>query len=419
MPRIRESREDLETDDAFCGELACCLEGCRAAILEHALAEVHGSPELPRARELSTPQLRDHLPKLLDRLMAYLRGAPRVGASLPAHSAADAHGHQRWEEHYQLHELVRELGVVERVVLRDGLDPLAMDGPASRARAAAAARERVQRFFEDAVAASAERFVQDAGRLRDDADSRMRKADASRLALLGAVTHDLRGFLQTLSLAIESVGSEASESERQRTRDVCRRNLADMGALLEELTDYGGLLAGQVRPEPESFVVAEFAGELVAAFNPLTQANGVDLRVDAEVGLEVVKSDPRRLRQVVTNLMLNALKYRRRDGTGGWIRVTLEAASADRWRIAVEDNGVGIAPEDLGRIFEEFQRVAPPQGVQGTGLGLTITRRLVELLGGEVRVSSTLGEGSRFEVDLPRAFTEALAPRDPASEGHK
>jgi signal transduction histidine kinase len=116
----------------------------------------------------------------------------------------------------------------------------------------------------------------------------------------------------------------------------------------------------------------------------------------------------------VANLVVNALKYRRREGPGAWIRVAFEAAPEGRWRMAIEDNGVGIAPEDLERIFDEFQRVTPREGVSGVGLGLTITRRLAQLLGGEIRVSSTPGEGSRFEVVLPREFPEGRPPEEPA-----
>jgi signal transduction histidine kinase len=374
------------------------------------LAEVRGSPELPSAQRLGAPQLRDHLPKLLERLATSLRGAPRVRARLPAGTAANEHGHERWAQHYRLDELIRELGVV----LREGLDQLVAGGHAPQPRAIVAAREGVRWFFEDAVAASAERFVQDAGRERDQAEQRLRELDASRLLLLSVVTHELRGFLQILTLAMEAVGSEVAEAERQRMREVCRRNLADMGALLQELTDYGVLLAGQVRPELETFAVAGFAAEVANAFGPLARASGVELQVDAEVGLEAVRSDPRRLRQVVANLVVNALKYRRREGPGAWIRVAFDAAPEGRWRMAIEDNGVGIAPEDLERIFDEFQRVTPREGVSGVGLGLTITRRLAQLLGGEIRVSSTPGEGSRFEVVLPREFPEGRPPEEPA-----
>jgi signal transduction histidine kinase len=406
----------MEPDEAFCSELASRLEARRAALIRQILAEIRSSPEVPTAQRLGAPQLRDHLPALLDRLATSLRGAPRVRARLPAGTAADEHGHTRWAQHYQLDELVRELGVVESVVMREGLDTLVAEGKAPCPEAIVAAREGVRWFFEDAVAASAERFVQEAGHARDEAEQRLRELDASRLALLRTVTHELRGILQTLGLAIEAVVTEDAEGERARMREVCRRNLADMGALLEELTDYQVLLAGQVRPEVETFSVADFAATIVDAFSPLARASGVDLRVDADVGLEMVRSDPRRLRQIVTNLVVNALKYRRHNGTGSWVHVTFEATTEGYWRIAVDDNGVGIAPEDLERIFDEFQQVAAPRdGISGIGLGLTITRRLAQLLGGEIRVSSTLGEGSRFEVVLPREFPDPQDPGEPAS----
>jgi signal transduction histidine kinase len=405
----------MEPDEAFCRELASRLEARRDIVIRHILAEVRGSPELPTAQRLGAPQLRDHLPAVLDRLATSLRGAPRVRTRLSAGTAADEHGHARWAQHYRLDELVRELGVVEAVVMREGLDALVAEGKAPCPEAIVAAREGVRWFFEDAVAASAERFVQEAGRARDEAEQRLREADASRLALLRTVTHELRGILQTLSLAIEAAVAEGTEVDRTRTQEVCRRNLADMGALLQELTDYQVLLADQVRPEIETFSVAEFAATVLDAFGPLARASGVELQVDAEVGLETVRSDPRRLRQIVTNLIVNALKYRRRNGTGSWVRVSFETTAEGYWRIAIDDNGVGIAPEDLERIFDEFQQVAASrEGMSGIGLGLTITRRLAQLLGGEIRVSSTLGEGSRFEVVLPREFPDPPAPEEPA-----
>ncbi|MBV9998282.1 MAG: HAMP domain-containing histidine kinase [Verrucomicrobia bacterium] len=398
----------MEPDEAFCIELASRLESHRAALVRQILSGIRESPELATARRLRTPQLRDHLPALLDRLATSLRGAPRVRARLPSGSAADEHGHARWTQDYRLHELVRELGVVECIVLREGLDVLVAEGKAPSTRAIVAAREGVRWFFEDAVAASAERFVQEASHARDEAEQRLHELDTSRLTMLRTVTHELRGILQTLTLAIESVIGEGNDSDRARVREVCRRNLADMGALLQELTDYQVLLAGQVRLEIESFSVADFAATVADAFSPLARASAVDFQVDADVGLETVSSDPRRLRQIVANLIVNALKYRRPNGANAWVRVTFESIIENQWRIAIDDNGVGIAPENLERIFDEFQQVAASRdGASGIGLGLTITRHLVQLLGGEIRVASTLGEGSRFEVILPRQFPDA------------
>lgn len=328
---------------------------------------------------------------------------------------ADQHGHGRWAQRYRLDELVRELAVAQRVILREVLDPAVGGGEAPGPEAASLGRERIGRFFEDVLAASSERFAQDAGRSLEGANRHLREISASRLALLQAVTHELRGYLQTFTLALDVVASGAPEAERQRMVAVCRRDLADMAALLEELTDYGVLLAGQVRPEPEAVGVADFAQGIAAGFGLLARASGVELRVAVEPGLGTVRCDPRRLRQILGNLIGNAVKYRRRDGTGAWVRVAFEGASEGGWRVAVEDNGRGIAPQDLERVFEDFQRVTPREGVHGTGLGLAITRRLARLLGGEVSVTSTPGAGSRFEVVLPRALAQAASlPDEPA-----
>jgi signal transduction histidine kinase len=118
------------------------------------------------------------------------------------------------------------------------------------------------------------------------------------------------------------------------------------------------------------------------------------------------------MRQILGNLILNAIKYRDRAKPVGWIELAFDAAGAGRWRVSVEDNGLGIAPADQERIFEEFQRVTPREEVHGTGLGLAIVRRLTELLGGQVRVRSELGRGSRFELELPE-----VAQHPPAGRG--
>ena len=176
-------------DDRFFSLLVGRLGARRAELTERILAEVRAHPGLQTPRQLDRPQLRDHLPALLERLGAYLQGKPPEEACPPAVALADEHGHQRWEQRYRLEELVRELGVAERVLLREVLDPAVAGGEAPGPEAASLGRERIGRFFEDVVAASAERFARDAGRSVEDAHQRLRETSASRLALLQAVTH--------------------------------------------------------------------------------------------------------------------------------------------------------------------------------------------------------------------------------------
>ena len=394
----------MKPDELF-ARLTEALAQARDEVSQRWLAAVRRHADIPSARRLDDRALRNHLPQLFEHLAAYLLDQGGAASRQRTAQAARAHGGARADQGYALEELLRELELLRRAVL---------GGPVAafiRAQGLAPAEaERVQdllgRFFEDGAAASAGRFI-------EGWRARLEAVDASRQQLLRAVTHELGNFVRGLTLVLSAVLPEVEGAEPRRMLALCTRQLADMSALVEELRDYGLLLAGQVRPEPERLEVARFAEEFAAAHRPLAQARGLELRLRVEPGLHTVEADPRRLRQVLANLVLNAVKYRDRTKPVGWIEVAFEAAGAGRWQVSVEDNGIGIAPADQGRIFEEFQRVTPREEVHGTGLGLAIVRRLSELLGGQVRVWSEVGRGSRFELELPR---EA---QHPAREGGK
>ncbi|MDP9325834.1 MAG: ATP-binding protein, partial [Candidatus Dormibacteraeota bacterium] len=141
---------------------------------------------------------------------------------------------------------------------------------------------------------------------------------------------------------------------------------------------------------------------LAEAFNDLeTQINGRKLSVRLGRGLRHVKADPTKLRQILVNLISNAIKYSP-DSTG----VMIQATSTEDWvRVSIKDHGIGIKKEDRDRLFKKFQRIPDPRNrkTAGTGLGLYIVKGLVELHGGEVEVSSTYGKGSTFSFTLPVA----------------
>jgi CheY-like chemotaxis protein/anti-sigma regulatory factor (Ser/Thr protein kinase) len=175
-----------------------------------------------------------------------------------------------------------------------------------------------------------------------------------------------------------------------------------MGRLVDALLDVGRLDAGMVEPSPRDIDLAELLAGLGREFAPLARDGEVALHVDApRVG---ARTDPVLLGQVLRNLLANALKFAPR----GEVRISCVAAGQDAV-VEVRDDGVGIAPEHLGRIFDEFYRVAPPDGdgAQGHGLGLAIVRRLVDLLGIALSVESTPGAGTRFRLSMPRAALPA------------
>jgi signal transduction histidine kinase len=364
------------------------------------LDAVRRSPDLPSTRQLSDSELTDHLPKVFNDLGHYLREQDGIGPRTAVMQAAKEHGGERARQGYRPGEVLRELGILQRIILFNALDSFAQQHELNETELKPA-RDLLFRFFEDAAVASTERFVEDGAARLETANRRLAEIDASRLQLLRAATHELGGLLQALGFAIAAALQGRGETERRRMLALCERNVADMAALLEELREYGVLLAGGAHPEWETFGVRSFAEDAVAAWRLYAQETGVDLQLRIDAGLKEVESDRRRLRQVVGNLVSNAIKYHDPDKAERWVRLVFAPRDARRWSIVVEDNGIGIAPENLKLVFTEFGRGTPPPGVQGTGLGLTISRRLASMLGGEVQVQSQAGQGSRFEVILP------------------
>ena len=219
---------------------------------------------------------------------------------------------------------------------------------------------------------------------------------------VAAASHDLRQPLQTLRLLNGSLHDEASAPRLREIVAQQARTIAEMGRLVDALLDVGRLDAGMVEPSPRDIDLAELLAGLGREFAPLARDGEVALHVDApRVG---ARTDPVLLGQVLRNLVANALKFAPR----GEVRISCVAAGQDAV-VEVRDDGVGIAPEHLGRIFDEFYRVAPPDGdgAQGHGLGLAIVRRLVDLLGIALSVESTPGAGTRFRLTMPRAALPA------------
>ena len=219
---------------------------------------------------------------------------------------------------------------------------------------------------------------------------------------VAAASHDLRQPLQTLRLLNGSLHDEASAPQLREIVAQQARTIAEMGRLVDALLDVGRLDAGMVEPSPRDIDLAELLAGLGREFAPLARDGEVALHVDApRVG---ARTDPVLLGQVLRNLVANALKFAPR----GEVRISCVAAGQDAV-VEVRDDGVGIAPEHLGRIFDEFYRVAPPDGdgAQGHGLGLAIVRRLVDLLGIALSVESTPGAGTRFRLSMPRAALPA------------
>src|SRR6266540_4233536 len=135
--------------------------------------------------------------------------------------------------------------------------------------------------------------------------------------------------------------------------------------------------------------------------------HGMTLSVTCDEGLDVIQGDARKIRQVIFNLLANAVKF---TPDGGRIEVTARALNGEA-RVSVRDTGVGIAPEEQAHLFEEFRQTASARGQEGTGLGLSLAKRFVDLHGGRIWVESARGKWSTFTVTLPMTSLPSVDAR--------
>ncbi|WP_375755384.1 ATP-binding protein [Corallococcus exercitus] len=233
-----------------------------------------------------------------------------------------------------------------------------------------------------------------------------REAVRQRDEFLGIASHELKTPLTPLSLKVQLLqkqvvvlareGKEVPTERVAEALDVVQRQVRRLSGLVDNLLDVSRITAGRLRLELEELDLASVAAEILYRFSPAAAQAGTELGLEAPVPV-VGRWDRLRLEQVVTNLVSNALKY----GAGQPVIVGVEAHGTLA-RLTVKDHGIGIAPDDLARIFERFERAVSDRHYGGLGLGLYITRQIVEAFGGTVSAVSTPGQGSTFILELPR-----------------
>src|SRR6266536_3092340 len=227
-------------------------------------------------------------------------------------------------------------------------------------------------------------------------------ANQAKSDFLASMSHELRTPLNAIIGFSDLMKNEQPAGDRRSVPAdwvdhilASGRHLLD---LINDILDLAKVEAGRLELKPEPLDLPTLAAETTAALRPLAVAHGLQLAADLPAVR--VQADRTRLRQILNNLLSNAIKF---TPPGGRVTVTATAAGSDLL-ITVADTGIGIAAEDLSRVFDQFQQVGDPVAQRvGTGLGLALTRRLVEAHGGSVGVESELGRGSRFTVRLPAA----------------
>ncbi|MEX0912718.1 MAG: ATP-binding protein [Gemmatimonadota bacterium] len=234
-------------------------------------------------------------------------------------------------------------------------------------------------------------------------------ANRAKGDFLGVMSHELRTPLNAIIGYADLMAAEVPGPITPAQSQYLRRIVGSSSHLLEiieEILAYTRAESGVEEMHPAELDLAQLLRDVGEMIRPLAERKGLAFELLVTDGTETTVSDARKLRQIVLNLLSNAVKFT----DDGFVRLELESRAPDGWVIRVADSGCGIPQEHLERIFEPFWQVeqSTRRTVQGTGLGLSVTRRLGELIGGELSVESEVGVGSTFTFRLPTFIAPAV-----------
>ena len=226
------------------------------------------------------------------------------------------------------------------------------------------------------------------------------KANLAKSDFLSNMSHELRSPLNAIlgfAQLMESGVPAPTPPQRQSIDQILQAGWYLL-ELINEILDLALIESGKLSLSPEPISLADVLGDCRGMIEPLALKNGIGLTFPRLDDTPFVKADRTRVKQVLINLLSNAIKYNR---TGGKVEVTCTMSADKRTRISVRDTGDGLPPEKLAQLFQPFNRLGQESGSEeGTGIGLVVSKRLVELMGGEIGTESTVGVGSVFWIEL-------------------
>lgn len=245
-------------------------------------------------------------------------------------------------------------------------------------------------------------------RIRAEENDRLRAREAMQRDFVATVSHELRTPIAAIRGFAETLRTGALEDKLNRMRfvKIIERHAEKLGGLVEDLLTVAALESGRVKPEPESIELGEFIKGCVESVAPLAARKALGMVVDVPPAARV-RADQRHLAQIMQNLLDNAIKYNKKGGS-----VEIRARQdGERTLVSVKDTGIGISPNDVPLLFQQFHRSsnAKAHAIGGTGLGLYIIRNYVECNGGKIWVESEKDHGSVFSFTLPAAAAAATA----------
>jgi len=414
--------------------LADHLRGRRNAILEAWRQSVINDPELTTSATLPRMQLIDHIPTLLETYERRLdpKAEDRDSGDQQAQEAsAAAHGLHRWQQGYDLQEVCRELGRLNECVVVELEEYAKANAHLTHEVMATARRLWAEVSSLESSASIAEYFrlqqLEANGHISDlqRAVTELQEISQQRADLLHEVAHDLRGNMNVVLTATAALNkTEVAEVPHYNFLKILDRNVLSLQHLLDDLLDMARLQAGKDQRRVAAFDAAQLLREMCEDLREFARQRGLALECDGPAPF-LVEGDSLKVRRITQNLVLNAIKYTRE----GRVTVSWTDSAPDdpkRWLVSVKDTGPGMSggkTRPLTGALEEatdFSRApgaalsveaASSAGSQrrsrgaGEGIGLSIVKRLAELLDATVEVQTQEGTGTTFRVLLPRRYT--------------
>lgn len=234
------------------------------------------------------------------------------------------------------------------------------------------------------------------------ANDRVIEADRLKSEFLANMSHELRTPLNSVialsGILLARMDGDLTEEQEKQVK-IIKKSGKNLLELINDILDLSKIESGKMEISLEEFYIDDVVNDNKAIVTPLASEKEINISFIKNEEIPVIRSDRNKVKQILLNLLSNAVKF---TPTGG--SITIDATGRDgRVELRVTDTGIGIAKENLDKIFDEFRQVdgSSTREYGGTGLGLAITRRLVKLLGGEIRVESEIGKGSTFIINIP------------------
>lgn len=432
-----------EKDHEQLKSLAAHLSLRRDAILDAVRTAARSDPAQTTVDSLTRAQFNDHLPQVLDAFERKLGAHPGDGENAAAardqRDEEGKHGLHRWQQGYRLPELLNEWGHLHRCLF-DEFEAFATAHPEFGHRTFAEASRQLIALVHQAISESAGQYArlqQDeaAGHLRDlqNAIDEFKKVERRRSDLIRQAVHDLRGNVQAVSSAAEVLrDTDVPKLERILFINLLQQGAESLSTMVGELMDLARLEAGQEQRDLAPFDAAALIGEFCRIARPVAVERGLYLHLEGPDALPV-SGDATKVRRILQNLVLNALKY---TDTGG-VKVSWGPEGARSWFVTIQDTGPGLLSGPGAPIVRNLNEAtasaresdaaaikahglsshvlplpaggsAPPQcpSLQqpGEGIGLSIVKRLCELLDASLELASSVTSGTTFRVVFPRSY---------------